>query len=87
MKIKPLNDRVVAKPFGVEEKTKGGIYIPPTAQEKTQEAVIVAVGDSPDIKVKVNDKVIHDKYSGTSIKINDDEHIILKAEDILAIIE
>lgn len=87
MKIKPLNDRVVAKPFGVEEKTKGGIYIPATAQEKTQEAIIVAVGDSPDIKVKVNDKVIHDKYSGTSIKINDDEHIILKAEDILAIIE
>lgn len=87
MIIKPLNDRVVAKPLDAEEKTKGGIYIPATAQEKTQEAEVIAVGDSSDIKVKVGDKIIHDKYAGTNIKIGEEEHIILKAEDILAIVE
>ena len=87
MKLKPLDDRVVVKPFDIEEKTKGGIYIPATAQEKTQQAVVVSIGTSDKIKVKVNDKIIHDKYAGTSIKLEDQEHIILKSEDILAIIE
>ena len=86
MNVKPLDDRVLVKPADVAEKTQGGIYIPQTAQEKTQEAIVVAVGDSDKIKVKVNDKILHDKYSGTSIKLNDVEHIILKSEDILAIL-
>lgn len=86
MKVQPLDDRILVKPIGVEEKTSGGIYIPQTAQEKTQEAVVVAIGDSSKIKVKEKDQIIHDKYSGSNIKIGDTEHIILKAEDILAII-
>lgn len=86
MKVKPLDDRVLVKSESTAEKTSGGIYIPETAQEKTQHAVVVAVGDSDKIKVKVKDKIIHDKYGGTTIKVNDVEHIILKAEDILAVI-
>ena len=86
MIVKPLGDRVLIKPLTAAEKTAGGIYIPATAQEKTQEAVVVAIGDdSSKIKVKVKDKIIHDKYAGTNIKIEDEEHIIVKAEDILAI--
>ncbi len=86
MNVKPLDDRVLVKPVDVAEKTQGGIYIPQTAQEKTQEAIVIAVGDSDKIKVKAKDKILHDKYSGTSIKLDDVEHIILKSEDILAIL-
>ncbi len=86
MKVQPLDDRILIKPVDAAEKTAGGIYIPQTAQEKTQEAVVVAIGDSDKIKVKAKDRVIHDKYAGSNIKIGDTEHIILKAEDILAII-
>lgn len=87
MKVKPLGDRILVKSVDAAEKTKGGIIIPATAQEKTQEAQVVAVGTSEDIKVKVNDKVIHDKYAGTTIKIDGVDHIIIKAEDVLAIVE
>lgn len=86
MNVKPLGDRVLIKPLTAAEKTAGGIYIPATAQEKTQEAIVVAVGDSEKITVKVKDKIIHDKYAGTNIKIADEEHIIVKAEDILAVL-
>lgn len=86
MKVQPLDDRILIKPVDAAEKTAGGIYIPQTAQEKTQEAVVVAIGDSDKIKVKVKDRVIHDKYAGSNIKIGDIEHIIIKTEDILAII-
>ncbi|MBL8991713.1 MAG: co-chaperone GroES [Spirochaetia bacterium] len=87
MKIKPLGDRVLVKPVDAAEKTAGGIFIPATAQEKTQEAVVVEVGASEDIKVKVKDRVIHDKYAGTTIKVDGTDHILLKAEDILAVVE
>lgn len=87
MKIKPLKDKVLIRVLGVEEKTKGGIYIPQTAQEKTQKGIVEAVGDSEEIKVKVGDKVIYDKYSGTQLKIDDVEYLIVSADDILAIIE
>lgn len=87
MKIKPLSDRVLVKPVDAAEKTAGGIFIPATAQEKTQEAVVVEVGASDDIKVKVKDRVIHDKYAGTTIKVDGADHILLKAEDILAVVE
>ncbi len=86
MKVTPLEDRVLVKPIEAEEKTSGGIYIPATAQEKTQEAIVVAVGSSDKIKVKPDDKIIHDKYAGTSIKIDGKEHIFLKAEDIIALL-
>lgn len=87
MKIKPLGDRILVKMQEMDQKTKGGIYIPQTAQEKTQEGVVLAVGDDEAIKVKPNDRVVYDKYAGTTIKVDGEEQLILKAADILAKIE
>lgn len=87
MQVKPLGNRVLIKVKETEEKTKGGIYIPQTAQEKTQTGVVVAVGTDEAIKVKVGDQVLYDKYAGTQIKIDDVEHLVLSADDILAVIE
>ncbi|MCL2093469.1 MAG: co-chaperone GroES [Treponema sp.] len=88
MKVKPLGDRVIVKLEKSETKSAGGIIIPDTAQEKTQIGVVVEVGDDKDvIKVKPGQKVMHDKYAGTQIKIGADEHLVLKMSDILAIIE
>jgi len=87
MKITPLGDRILVKMVQSESKTAGGILIPQTAQEKTQEGVVLAVGDDEAIKVKVKDKVIYDKYAGTTIKISGEEQLILKAADVLAKIE
>ena len=95
MKVKPLADRLVVKRIEEEEKTKGGIIIPDAAKEKPQEGRVVAVGDgkvlengqkSP-LTVKVGDKILFGKYSGTEIKIDGDEHLILREDDVLAIIE
>lgn len=93
--LKPLGDRVIAKALEAEEKTAGGIVLPDSAKEKPQEAEIIAVGpgtqmDSGKISpmdVKVGQKVIYGKYSGTEIKIGAEEYIILRQEDILAIVE
>lgn len=85
MTIKPLGDRVLVKVEEADQKTAGGIYIPDTAQEKTQNGVVLAVGDDEEINVKVDDKIIYDKYAGTSVKVNDEEQLILKAADILAV--
>ena len=87
MKIIPLNDRVLVKSTVTEEKTASGLFIPQTSQEKTQIAVVEAVGDDEAIKVKVGDKVLHDKYAGTSVKVDGEDYLILAASDILAIIE
>ena len=87
MKIKPLGDRIVVKMVEMETKTAGGILIPQTAQEKTQEGVVLAVGDDEAIKVKVGDKVIYDKYAGTTIKVAGEDQLVLKFSDILAKIE
>jgi chaperonin GroES len=88
MKIKPLGDRVLLKVAEGEQKTSGGIYIPQTAQEKTQEGVVVAIGDDKEaIMVKVKDRVMYDKYAGTTVKVNGEEQLIVKAGDILAVIE
>jgi len=87
MKIKPLNDRILVKILPPEEKTKGGLFLPQTAQEKTQEGLVEAIGDSDQIKVKVGDKIIYDKYAGTTLKIDEQDYLILKNNDILAIIE
>ena len=87
MKIKPLNDRVLVKVKLEDEKTSGGIFIPQTAQEKTQEGAVVAVGDDESIKVKAGDRIMYDKYAGTTLKIDGEEHLILKMSDILAIIQ
>ncbi|RKX77486.1 MAG: co-chaperone GroES [Spirochaetes bacterium] len=88
MKIKPLGDRVLVKIEESEEKTPGGIYIPQTAQEKTQTGIVKAIGDDKDaIKVSVGQKIMYDKYAGTNVKLNGEEHLILKMSDVLAILE
>ena len=87
MKIIPLNDRVLVKSTVTEEKTASGLFIPQTSQEKTQIAVVEAVGDDEAIKVKVGDKDLHDKYAGTSVKVDGEDYLILAASDILAIVE
>jgi chaperonin GroES len=87
MKVKPLGDRILVKLVEMETKTAGGILIPQTAQEKTQEGIVLAVGDDEAIKVKANDKVIYDKYAGTTIKVGGEEQLILKNSDILAKVE
>jgi len=94
MKVKPLQDRVVIKRLEEEEKTKGGIIIPDAAKEKPQEGRVVAVGSGKMTEkgkrvvpeVKVGDKILFGKYSGTDINIDGEEHLILREEDILAII-
>ncbi len=89
MNIKPLGDRVVIKRFEAEEKTKSGIVLTGSAKERPQEAEVVAVGPGTEevkMEVKVGDKVLFSKYSGTEVKMGDDEYIILKQEDILAVV-
>ena len=94
MKLKPLGDRVVIQQLEAEEMTKSGIVLPGTAKEKPQEANVIAVGpggviDGKEIKmeVKVGDRVIYSKYAGTEVKHADEEYIIVKQSDILAIVE
>ena len=93
-KVQPLGDRVLIKQLEAEDKTKGGIILPDTAKEKPQEAEVVAVGkgkveDGKTIapEVKAGDKILYGKYSGTEIKVDSEELIIVKEEDILAIIK
>ncbi len=87
MTVKPLGDRVLVKMEQEEEKTKSGLFIPETAQEKTQIASVIAVGDDEEeIKVKPGDRVMFDKYAGTTVKIDGDDHLILSMGDVLAII-
>ncbi|TVR58091.1 MAG: co-chaperone GroES [Spirochaetaceae bacterium] len=88
MKIKPLGDRVLLAIEVGEEKTKSGLFIPQTAQEKTQTGTVKAVGDDKDvIKVKNGDKVMFDKYAGTNVTIDNVEYLVIKMQDIIAVIE
>ena len=95
MKIRPLQDRVIVKRIAEEEKTKGGIIIPDTAKEKPQEGKVVAVGKGKvnddgklvTLDVKVGDKILFGKYSGSEIKMNGEEHLIMREDDILGVIE
>ena len=90
MKIKPLADRVLVKQVPAETKTAGGLIIPDTAQEKTQAAVVEAVGPGTEkemISVNIGDKILYDKYAGTTIKADGEEYLILKMADIIAIVE
>ena len=95
MPIKPLSDRVVIKATEAEEKKQSGIIIPDTAKEKPQQGIVVAVGpgktsDSGELikmEVKKNDKVLYGKYSGTEVTVDDQELLIMRESDILAIIE
>ena len=95
MKIKPLGDRILVKRIKEEERTKGGIIIPDTAKEKPQEGKVVAVGKGKygddgkliPIEVKAGDKILFGKYSGSEVKLDGEEHIIMREDDILGIIE
>ncbi|OQY71376.1 MAG: co-chaperone GroES [Ignavibacteriales bacterium UTCHB2] len=94
MKLKPLGDRVVVKPAAAEEKTAGGIILPDTVKEKPVEGNVVAVGpgkvadDGKAIKmeVKVGDRVLYGKYSGTEVTINGEEYLIMRESDIFGIL-
>ena len=95
MKVRPLHDRVIVKRVEEEAKTKGGIIIPDTAKEKPIEGKVVAVGkgkilengNQQPLEVKEGDKILFGKYAGTEINIEGDEHLIMREDDIVAIIE
>jgi chaperonin GroES len=95
MKVKPLHDRVIVLRLDEESKTAGGIIIPDTAKEKPQQGKVVAVGEGRvdedgkrvAVDVKNNDRILFGKYSGTEIKIDGVDHLILREDDILAVIE
>ena len=95
MAVRPLGDRVLIKALEAKEKSKGGIVLPDTAKEKPQEGRVIAVGKgkvseegkATPLEVKKGDKILYGKYSGTEIMVDDEEHIILREDDILAVIE
>ncbi len=95
MQLKPLADRIVVKVVTGEEKTKSGLYLPDTAQEKPQEGEVVAVGTGKvlengqklPLEVKVGDRIIFSKYAGSEVKIDGDPYVIFSERDVLAIIE
>ncbi len=95
MKIRPLHDRLIVKRLEEEEKTKGGIIIPDTAKEKPIEGKVIAVGEGKikkdgkkiPMEVKKGDRVLFAKYAGTEVKIDGEEHMMMKEDDVLAIIE
>ena len=94
-KLKPLNDKIIVEKAAAEEKTEGGLYLPSSSQEKPQEGIIVAAGpgilndkgERKELQVKAGDKVLYSKYSGTELKINNKELLIMSEKDVLAIIE
>jgi chaperonin GroES len=95
MKIKPLQDRVIVKRVDAEEEVRGGIVIPDTAKEKPQEGEIVAVGDGKVLdsgqkvamSVKAGDRILFGKYSGSEIKIDDEEYLIMREDEVLGILQ
>jgi chaperonin GroES len=95
MKIRPLQDRILVKRIDEEEKTKGGIIIPDTAKEKPSEGKVVAVGKGKvgddgklmPLDVKKGDRILFSKYSGTEVNIEGDEHLIIREDDVLGVLE
>ena len=95
MKIRPLQDRILVKRIDEEEKSKGGIIIPDTAKEKPQEGKVIAVGKGKidddgkvhPLDVKKGDRVLFSKYSGTEVNIEGDEHLIIREDDVLGVVE
>ena len=95
MKVRPLNDRILIKRLEEEETTKGGIIIPDSAKEKPAEGEVIAVGkgkvndkgDRVKMDVKVGDRVLFSKYGGTDVKLDGVDHLIMREDDILAIVE
>jgi len=95
MKLRPLQDRILVKRVEEEEKTKGGIIIPDTAKEKPAEGKVIAVGHGKldengkriPLEIKKGNRILFGKYSGTEVKIEGEEHLIMREDDVLAIIE
>jgi chaperonin GroES len=95
MKIRPLQDRLIVKRVAEEEKTKGGIIIPDTAKEKPLEGKVIAVGNGKVLEdgkvrpldIKAGDRILFGKYAGTEVKIEGEDHLILREEDVLGVIE
>jgi chaperonin GroES len=95
MKVRPLYDRILIKRLEEEQKTAGGLFIPDTAKEKPQQGLVVAVGNGKvqedgslrKLEVKAGDKILFSKYSGNDIKIEGTEHLILREDDVLAVLE
>jgi chaperonin GroES len=95
MKIRPLQDRILVKRVDEEEKTSGGIIIPDSAKEKPQEGLVVSVGPGKtldngkiaEIAVSAGDRILFSKYAGTDVNVDDEEHIIIREDDVLAIFE
>jgi chaperonin GroES len=95
MKIRPLQDRIIVKRLEEEDTTKGGIIIPDTAKEKPSEGLVIAVGKGKvlengkqlPLEVKKNDRILFGKYSGTDIKIEDEEYLIMREDDVLGVIQ
>jgi chaperonin GroES len=92
--VRPLSDRILVKRVESESKTKGGLYIPDSAKEKPSEAIVVAVGPGKvrddgsrrELAVKKGDRVLYGKYDGTEVKIDGDEHLIIRESDVLAVL-
>ena len=95
LKLRPIGDRVIVQRLGSAEKTKSGLYLPDTAQEKPQEGKVIAVGTGKTLKsgktvapsVKPGDKIIFGKYSGSEIKVDDKEYVFLSEDEILAVVK
>ena len=95
MKIRPLHDRILAERLAEQDRTSGGLHIPDTAKEKPLEALVIAVGngkilesgETQSLSVKAGDKVLIGKYSGSEVRLGGKDHIILREDDILAILE
>jgi chaperonin GroES len=94
-KIRPLQDRIIVKRLKEEDKTKGGLYIPDTAKEKPVEGTVIAVGNGKVLEdgtvrkldIKEGDRVLFGKYSGSEVKLDGEEHLILREDDVLGVIE
>jgi len=93
LKVKPLADRVVVKPLEESEQMRGGLYIPDTAKEKPQQGEVMAAGPGRvedgkrvEMELKVGDKVLYGKYSGTEVTLGDDQYLILRESDVLAVV-
>ncbi len=82
--LQPMGTRVLIKPIEQESKTSSGLLLPETAKEKPQTGLVVAIGDDEEIKLKVNDKVLFAKYTGTEFKMDGTEYLLLEANDVLA---
>jgi chaperonin GroES len=95
MKIRPLQDRIIVKRIEEEEKTKGGIIIPDSAKEKPSQGKVIAVGSGKvtddgkkiPMEIKVGDRVLFGKYSGSEVKIEEEEHLILREDEVIGIVE